>query len=175
MLDLKMPLAIIATSFALAGCSVYSTAVNSLGPESPVSDLEPPQGQYVLSEAPPVFCPAPEGLRPPEPIVRTVYFNNDTTILTDESQAKIGEIYQDILVYPAAEITIIGHTDTQAPADYNLALSKRRAELIKSNLIEIGIDSAIINTEGRGESDLLIETEDNVNEVRNRRVVINVY
>lgn len=174
MLDLKLPLAIVAATFALSGCSVYSTAVNSLGPDSPVSDLQPPEGEYVLSETPPVFCPAPEGFRPPEPIIRTVYFNNDTTILTDESQEQIGEIYQDVLIYPAAEITVIGHTDTQAPADYNLALSKRRAELIKTNLIEVGIDPAIITTEGRGESELLIETADNVSEVRNRRVVIDV-
>lgn len=174
MLDIKMPLAVIATSLALGGCSVYSTAVNSLGPEDPVSDLQAPQGEYVLSEVPPVFCPAPEGLRPPEPIIRTVYFNNDTTVLTDESQAQIDEIYQDIIVYPAAEIVVTGHTDTQAPADYNVALSKRRAELIKANLVDIGIDPAIITTEGLGESDLLVDTADNVSEVRNRRVVIEV-
>lgn len=174
MFDFKLRLAVIATSFALGGCSVYSTAVNSLGPDDPVSDLQAPQGEYVLSEDPPIFCPAPEGLRPPEPIIRTVYFNNDTTVLTDESQAQIEEIYQDIIVYPAAEIVVIGHTDTQASTDYNLALSKRRAELIKANLVEIGIDPSIISTEGRGESDLLIETADNVSEVRNRRVVIDV-
>jgi len=174
MLDLKLPFAIILTSLALSGCSAYSTAVNSLGPDSPVSDLRAPEGEYVLSEEPPIFCPAPEDLRPPEPIIRTVYFENDTTILTDESQNLIGEIYQDILIYPAAEISIIGHTDTQASADYNLGLSKRRAELIKTNLVEIGIEPSIITTEGRGEGDLLVQTADNISEVRNRRVVIEV-
>lgn len=174
MLDIKMPLAIIATSIALGGCSVYSTAVNSLGPTDPVSDLERPDGEYVLSDQPPVFCPAPEDFRPPEPIIRTVYFNNDTTELTDASKAKIDEVYTDILIYPAAEILVIGHTDTQASEEYNIGLSKRRAELIRQNLIGVGIDPAIISTEGRGETDLLVETADNVSEVRNRRVVIDV-
>lgn len=171
----KLSLTLVATTLFLGGCSVYSTAVNSLGPDAPVSDLREPAGEYVLSEEPPVFCPAPNPQKPPVPIIRTVYFNNDTTDLTDESKEKIDAIYNDILIYPAAEILVIGHTDTQASEAYNLTLSKRRAELIRQNLVNIGIDPAIITTEGRGESDLLVPTADNVSEVRNRRVVIDVH
>ena len=69
----------------------------------------------------------------------------------------------------------MGHTDTQASEAYNIALSNRRAELIRENLIEVGIDPEIISTEGRGETDLLVPTDDNVSEVRNRRVVIDVH
>ena len=172
---IKLPLMLVATSLFLGGCSVYSTAVNSLGPKDPVSDLREPAGEYVLSEEPPVFCPAPDPMKPPAPIIRTVYFNNDTTDLTDESKAKIDAIYNDILTYPAAEILVVGHTDTQASEAYNIALSNRRAELIRENLIEVGINPEIISTEGRGETDLLVPTDDNVSEVRNRRVVIDVH
>ena len=172
---IKLPLTVMAASLFLSGCSVYSTAVNSLGPADPVSDLREPDGEYVLSEEPPLFCPAPNPLKPPAPIVRTVYFNNDTTDLTDESKARIDAVYNDILTYTAAEILVVGHTDTQASEAYNIALSNRRAELIRQNLIEIGIDPEIITTEGRGETDLLVPTADNVSEVRNRRVVIDVH
>lgn len=175
MRDIKIQLSLIVASLLLSGCSVYSGAVNSLGPDSPVSDLQPPKGDYVLSEEPPVFCPAPDPLKPPVPIMRTVYFNNDTTELTDESKAKIDAIYNDILTYPAAEILVVGHTDTQASDAYNLELSNRRAELIRQNLIDVGIDPEIITTQGRGETDLLVPTADNVSEVRNRRVVIDVH
>jgi outer membrane protein OmpA-like peptidoglycan-associated protein len=175
MRDITSQLSLVAASLLLGGCSVYSSAVNSLGPDSPVSDLQPPKGNYTLSEEPPVFCPAPDPLKPPAPIMRNVYFNNDTTDLTDESKAKIDAIYNDILTYPAAEILVVGHTDTQASDAYNLALSKRRAELIRQNLIEVGIDPEIITTQGRGETDLLVPTADNVSEVRNRRVVIDVH
>jgi len=170
---LKLVIALSASALT-TGCSVYSTAVNSLGPEDPVSDLREPKGEYTFSDKPPLFCPAPDPLKPPAPIIRTVYFNNDTTDLTDESKAKIDAIYNDILTYPAAEILVVGHTDTQASESYNIALSKGRAELIRQNLIEIGIDPQIITTEGRGETDLLVPTGDNVSEVRNRRVVIDV-
>ncbi len=175
MRDTKLQLSLVAASLLLGGCSVYSGAINSLGPGSPVSDIQPPKGKYVLSEEPPVFCPAPDPLKPPVPIIRAVYFNNDTTDLTDESKAKIDAIYNDILTYPAAEILVVGHTDTQASEPYNLALSKRRADLIRQNLVEIGIDPEIITTEGRGETDLLVPTADNVSKVRNRRVVIDVH
>ena len=171
---LILPLTI-ASSLFITGCSVYSTAVNSLGPDAAKSDLAPPAGEYVLSEEPPIFCPAPDPAKPPAPIVRTVYFNNDTTDLTDESKAKIDAIYNDILIYPAAEIRVVGHTDTQGSESYNLGLSERRAQLIRKNLIDVGIDPQIITTESRGETDLLINTPDNFSEVRNRRVVIDVY
>ncbi len=44
----------------LSGCTAYSTAVNSLGPDRAVSDLQDLDKEYVLSSVSPLFCPAPE-------------------------------------------------------------------------------------------------------------------
>lgn len=60
MLNNKLALALVGTTIMLSGCSVYSTAVNSLGPDEPVSDLRAPEGEYMLSSTLPIFCPAPE-------------------------------------------------------------------------------------------------------------------
>ncbi|NVK02929.1 MAG: OmpA family protein [Oceanospirillaceae bacterium] len=56
----SLPILLVLSSAVLSGCSVYSTAVNSLGPETPKSDLEQPEGGYALSTVAPLFCPAPE-------------------------------------------------------------------------------------------------------------------
>lgn len=217
---------------ALTGCTTYSTAVNSLGPDRALSDLQDLDKEYVLASTAPLFCPAPEiYMVMPEdkgvgvvsallnngeqyvlegdyaaisvseaarelftgdqeqlmelfgpainqltraPIYHTVNFETDSTTLTAESQKIIKGIYQEILNDPVPEIILIGHTDTQASASYNMALSQQRADAIKTDLIAEGIDPEIIKIEARGETDLLVKTADNVAEVLNRRVVINV-
>ncbi|MCL5974936.1 MAG: hypothetical protein M1270_03790 [Gammaproteobacteria bacterium] len=53
-------------------------------------------------------------------------------------------------------------------------MSERRAERVRQELIRRGIPDNIITTKGMGESELLIETADEVAEVRNRRVEIDV-
>ncbi len=111
---------------------------------------------------------------PPAPIYHTVYFELDTTTPTPESQKLIEGVYQQVADYPVPEVVVIGHTDTQASTAYNMTLSEARAKLIKDNLIAHGITPEMIRVEARGESDLLIPTADNVDEPRNRRVVINV-
>ncbi len=50
---------------------------------------------------------------------------------------------------------LIGHTDGKGAADYNLALSERRAASVARYLTERDIDPARISSEGKGESELL--------------------
>ena len=72
----------------------------------------------------------------------------------------------------AAQIEVIGYTDTTGSAEYNLALSQRRAETVADELIRQGVPATDIATIGRGEQDLLVPTADGVNEPANRRVEI---
>ena len=69
---------------------------------------------------------------------------------------------------------VIGHTDTMGSEQYNIGLSERRAQRVRQELIRRGIPENIITTKGMGESELLIETADEVAEARNRRVEIDV-
>ena len=72
------------------------------------------------------------------------------------------------------KITVIGHTDRAGPDAYNKQLSVRRAESVKQALKERGVSAEVIAIEGRGETDLLVETPDGVAEAKNRRVQISV-
>jgi OOP family OmpA-OmpF porin len=83
-------------------------------------------------------------------------------------------IYQQILGRQNVEIIIVGHTDTAASSSYNNALSLRRAEKVKQNLINAGVPAEIIQTQGMGETNLLVPTADNTPEPENRRVEISV-
>jgi outer membrane protein OmpA-like peptidoglycan-associated protein len=69
-------------------------------------------------------------------------------------------------------IGVTGHTDTSGAATYNMALSLRRANAVKDALVREGIPAAAIAVTGRGETQLLVQTQDGVKEPQNRRVEI---
>ncbi len=69
-------------------------------------------------------------------------------------------------------IQVIGHTDSSGPASYNLNLSKRRAKDAKDELVRQGVSGDIISSEGKGESELFVQTGDGVKEQLNRRTEV---
>jgi hypothetical protein len=71
-----------------------------------------------------------------------------------------------------ARITATGHTDTSGTPQYNMALSLRRANTVKAELVRQGVPAAAISTVGVGEAGLLVQTGDGVREPQNRRVEI---
>ena len=62
-----------------------------------------------------------------------------------------------------------GHTDTSGSPAYNQKLSDRRADAVKTELVQLGVNPALIRTIGKGESELLVPTAADVREPSNRR------
>ncbi len=81
---------------------------------------------------------------------------------------------QEIGSHPAPEIVVVGHTDRVGSLAYNDALSLRRAERVRAQLVQVGIPNDQISVAGRGEREPLKATEDEVAEPLNRRVEITV-
>lgn len=99
-----------------------------------------------------------------------LYFYPGTSQLTNESQQQLPFILNRIKKRLPCEISIIGHTDTQAGSEYNLALALRRAIHVKNQLLAIGAPRKLLEVSSHGETDPMIPTGDNVKEPRNRRV-----
>src|SRR5207302_2111616 len=74
----------------------------------------------------------------------------------------------------APEIAIIGHSDRVGTVPYNDALSLRRAERCRDELLKLGIPKVRISIAGRGWREPEIPTAQDVSEPRNRRVEISV-
>jgi len=91
-----------------------------------------------------------------------------------ESLADLGTLMQDLLDENPGEMFLIeGHTDATGKAAMNLALSDRRAESVALALTEyFDIPPENMVVQGYGESELLIDTQDD--ERRNRRVAVRV-
>ena len=67
---------------------------------------------------------------------------------------------------------VVGHTDTKGTKEYNLELSLKRAEAVKTILIRLGISSEKIKILGEGEGKLLVQTKDETKHPANRRAEI---
>jgi len=173
-------------SVLINGCSGYSSAVNSFGPETPTSEMrEEVEAPFVLTEGESPFCAKPPveadpemepamAALPAEPYRARLYFIFDTSTFTPESEAAAQKVFDEIKARQIAEAIVIGHTDTMGSEQYNIGLSERRADRVRQELIRRGIPENIITTKGVGESELLIDTADEVAEARNRRVEIDV-
>lgn len=111
--------------------------------------------------------------QPARPVSLLLYFTEGST-LSDESKEVVDRMFAEIARRPAAEITVIGHTDTVGNDAYNDKLSLERAQAVREILIGMGVPAQNITAAGRGKRELLVPTGDNVNEPRNRRVELNV-
>lgn len=111
---------------------------------------------------------------PPRPSRFILYFREGSEQLTDASLGVTKAIAADIAARPAAEVVVIGHTDTVGDDAVNDQLSLQRASTVKKYLIQHGIPADRIAVSGRGKRELMVPTGDSVNEPNNRRVEINV-
>jgi outer membrane protein OmpA-like peptidoglycan-associated protein len=65
-----------------------------------------------------------------------IYFDTDKAVLKPESRPTLEQIAKLLSAQPQLNVFIVGHTDCQGAYDYNLDLSKRRAEAIAAELVK---------------------------------------
>src|SRR5262245_25017691 len=112
--------------------------------------------------------------QPPRPVSFLLYFLEGKDELTPDSQRVIQQVFAEIARRPSPEIAVIGHTDRVGTVQFNDALSLRRAQKIRDDLVGLGVPADQVQVAGRGEREPLVATEDEVAEPRNRRVEISV-
>ena len=112
--------------------------------------------------------------QPARPVSFVLYFLENRDDLTVESKQALTRVIDQIGRFPAPEIVVIGHTDRVGTMASNDALSLRRAERVRDELVKAGVAAARMRVEGRGEREPLVPTPDEVAEPLNRRVEINV-
>jgi OOP family OmpA-OmpF porin len=124
--------------------------------------------------APPMPAPAPA----PAPAASapvsdfTVYFDFDSWTLTAEDLKVLTDVITTARAGGQSHISVVGHTDTSGPSDYNQKLSVHRANVVVEALVDMGARRAAITASGVGETDLAVQTDDGVKEAKNRRAVI---
>ena len=65
-----------------------------------------------------------------------IYFDTDKAVIKPESRPTLEQIAKLLASQPQLNVFIVGHTDSQGTFDYNLDLSRRRAEAIAQELVK---------------------------------------
>jgi outer membrane protein OmpA-like peptidoglycan-associated protein len=112
--------------------------------------------------------PAP----PPPSKAWMVFFDTNSTTLSQQATMTITEAVNVAKSMPNARVAVTGYTDTDGTPAYNQQLSIRRADAVKNALVSNGIAPQAISVNGTGEAGLLIETPDQTKNEKNRRVQI---
>ncbi len=115
--------------------------------------------------APPVVTPADY----------MVFFDHDSDRLTEAGRTTLQTLIDAAKAGGGTPVvTVVGHADKSGSDAYNMALSLRRAETIRTALLSGGLTGTDILVEAAGEGSPMIETPDGVREPSNRRAAIKV-
>jgi len=104
-----------------------------------------------------------------------LYFESGSSVLTSTSVEKIPSILDDIRSRKVYEAYVVGHTDTVGSNDANHNLGLQRANIVKDIFKQQFSYQGEILVTSQGEGSLLIPTEDNIDEPKNRRVEIEIH
>ncbi|MCE9519893.1 MAG: OmpA family protein [Verrucomicrobia bacterium] len=108
--------------------------------------------------------------------LQAIHFKFDSTEIADNESYKQIEQLGKTLADPDLKdcvITLEGHTDDVGEENYNLDLSRRRAETVKRFLItQHHIDASRLQVEGKGKGEPLVKDTSDAARAQNRRVVV---
>lgn len=164
------------TSAGLAVESKYETHAALVGLRwnfgAPASPEAPRPAAQPMAEEP--TPPAPVEPAEPAALPRNfqVFFDWDRSELSAEAENILNDAAAYARTNKAVRIVATGHADRSGTEEYNMALSMRRANAVKSRLLAEGVAESEISIDAKGENDPLVPTEDGVREAQNRRVEI---
>jgi outer membrane protein OmpA-like peptidoglycan-associated protein len=131
--------------------------------------------RYAFNAAPPPPPPAPAPIAAPAPApARTylVFFDWDRADLSGRARQIIAEAAQASTHVQLTQIEVSGYADRTGTAQYNLGLSRRRADNVAAELVRLGVPKNVIAIQAFGDTHLLVPTGPGVREPQNRRVEI---
>jgi len=106
----------------------------------------------------------------------TVLFKLNQAKLDDDDKAKLDMIASGVGSLKHYFIAVEGYTDKTGPADYNMQLSRRRADAVVQYLAaEKNVDFNHIHTIGFGEAKPVDEGKTRDARAKNRRVEVQIY
>ena len=117
-----------------------------------------PLGEAVNSDG----CPAKITLK--------VNFANNSAEIQPSSFDMLQKYADFLTKYSAYSANIIGYTDSRGSEAYNQKLSEKRANAVKDMLLEKGVSSDRLSSEGRGEANPIADNATSEGRAENRRI-----
>ena len=102
-------------------------------------------------------------------------FEFNSSDLDEPTETFLDQLVETLKQDENLQLNIEGHTDNIGSDKFNLRLSQKRAEVVKSRLIKKGIAADRLHAEGKGMHEPLNQNLTDEERAKNRRVEITVY
>lgn len=100
-----------------------------------------------------------------------VYFDTNKSNINAASQATLDKLAGILTEYPDTNVLVVGHTDSTGPDDYNMTLSKQRAQSVTNYFTgQKGLTSSRFTTNWFGENQPMHDNSTAEGRSKNRRV-----
>jgi outer membrane protein OmpA-like peptidoglycan-associated protein len=101
-----------------------------------------------------------------------VLFDTGKSDLRTDAREALSKLTGIVLNYPSLHLTIEGHTDSTGGAEFNQALSEKRADSVRDYLVGQGLDTSSLSAQGLGMSNPVADNNTAQGRQKNRRVEI---
>jgi outer membrane protein OmpA-like peptidoglycan-associated protein len=128
--------------------------------------------KLVAPPAPPPPPPAP--VEPPITVSSPILFEINKTVIREDSHPIIELAVEKLNADKDAIVVVNGYTDITGKPAYNKALSIRRAEAVKKELMKMGIKAKRIKIVGHGSNDPAASNDTPEGMAKNRRAVMHL-
>ena len=99
-----------------------------------------------------------------------VYFATNKYNINEQSQINLNKLIGVFKEFPDTNILVVGHTDSVGDDNYNMTLSKNRANAVSSYLTEKGVNGSRLTTNWFGETQPMHDNSTAAGRAKNRRV-----
>lgn len=93
----------------------------------------------------------------------SVLFENDSYGISPSQMEKIEAVAQVMKENPDLRISVVGYCDYTASEEYNQQLSERRAQVVKDQLVKLGVDESRLTNYGKGKTTAFGDIKSGVN------------
>jgi outer membrane protein OmpA-like peptidoglycan-associated protein len=92
--------------------------------------------------------------------------------LRAEAREKLAKLSGIVLAHPGLALAVEGYTDNVGGDEVNQTLSEKRAESVRTYLVDQGLPPASVTAQGFGKSNPVVDNSTPANRQKNRRVEI---
>ncbi|HRI88326.1 MAG TPA: OmpA family protein, partial [Candidatus Hydrogenedentes bacterium] len=98
----------------------------------------------------------------------------DKAVLKPEGKAVVDQVVAEMKAHGKDTVVIEGHTCDLGSDEYNMGLGQRRADAVKSYMLENGIDASRVSTKSLGETTPAQPNDSAANRKLNRRAQFDI-